>query len=251
LEPPLLRGAVPLDGFQVLRFQTTRWSIVNAVGAGDSAARSALAKLCETYWYPLYAYVRRRGVTREDARDLTQGFFAFLIERRDFDSLRKERGRFRAFLLASMQHYLANDFARRTTLKRGGGTLPISLEFDDAEGRYRFEPAAKETPQTLFERRWALTVLERALAEVRKEWEAASKTVEFEALKSCLLGGTPEGGYAAVARDISSSEGAVRVAVHRLRRKFQKRLREEIAETVADPSEVDDEIRYLLRALDT
>ena len=128
--------------------------------------------------------------------------------------------------------------------------LPLSLEFDGAEGRYQFEPADKETPQTLFERRWALTVIETALAQVRKEWEAAAKTAEFEALKSCLLGGTPTGGYAAVAKDISSTEGAVRVAVHRLRRKFQKRLREEIAETVADPSEVDDEIRYLLRALD-
>ena len=128
--------------------------------------------------------------------------------------------------------------------------LPLSLELDGAEGRYRFEPIERETPQTLFERRWALTVIERALAEVRREWEASSPASEFEALKSCLLGGTPAGGYAAVARDISSSEGAVRVAVHRLRRKFQKRLREEIAETVADPSEVDDEIRYLLRALD-
>jgi RNA polymerase sigma-70 factor (ECF subfamily) len=233
-----------------LRFQTTRWSIVNAAGSEDSAARSALAKLCETYWYPLYAYVRRRGATPDDARDLTQGFFTFLIERRDFDSLRKERGPFRAFLLASLQHYLANDFARRTALKRGGGTLPLSLEFDGAEGRYQFEPADKETPQTLFERRWALTVIEKALAQVRREWEVAAKTAEFEALKSCLLGGAPAGGYAAVAKDISSTEGAVRVAVHRLRRKFQKRLREEIAETVADPSEIDDEIRYLLRALD-
>lgn len=223
---------------------------MNAAGAGDSAARSALAKLCETYWYPLYAYVRRRGATPDDARDLTQGFLAFLIERRDFDSLRKERGRFRAFLLASLQHYLANDFARRTTQKRGGGVLPISLEFDSAEGKYQFEPADKETPQTLFERRWALTVIERALAEVRSEWVAASRGAEFEALKACLIGGTPAGGYAAVAKDISSSEGAVRVAVHRLRRKFQKRLRDEIAETVADPSEVDDEIRFLLRVLD-
>ena len=222
---------------------------MNAAGAGDSAARSALAKLCETYWYPLYAYVRRGGATPDDARDLTQGFFTSLIERRDFDSLRKERGRFRAFLLASLQHYLSNDFARRTALKRGGRMLPLSLEFDDAEGRYRFEPVDKETPQTLFERRWALTVIERALAKVRREWEAASRAAEFEALKSCLLGDAPAGGYAAVAKDISSTEGAVRVAVHRLRRKFQKRLREEIAETVADPSEVDDEIRYLLRAV--
>ena len=223
---------------------------MNAVGSEDSAARSALARLCETYWYPLYAYVRRRGATPDDARDLTQGFFAFLIERRDFDSLRKERGRFRAFLLASLQHYLANDFAHRMRLKRGGGMLPLSLEFDGAEGRYQFEPVDKDTPQTLFERRWALTVVDKALSQVRKEWEAAAKTAEFEALKSCLLGGTPTGGYAAVAEEIASTEGAVRVAAHRLRRKFQKRLREEIAETVADPSEVDDEIRYLLRAIE-
>lgn len=233
-----------------MRFQTTRWSIINAAGAGDSVAQSALAKLCETYWYPLYAYVRRGGATPDDARDLTQGFFTSLIERRDFESLQKERGRFRAFLLASLQHYIANDYARRKTLKRGGGVLPLSLEFDDAEGRYQFEPLEKETPQTLFERRWALTVIEKALANVRKEWEGATKTAEFEALKSCLLGGTPTGGYAAVAKEISSTEGAVRVAAHRLRRKFQKRLREEIAETVSDPAEVDDEIRFLLRALD-
>ena len=224
---------------------------MHAAGGGDTAARSALEKLCETYWYPLYAYVRRGGATPDDARDLTQGFFTSLIERHDFDSLRKERGRFRAFLLASLQHYLANDFARRTTLKRGGGVHPLSLEFAGAEGRYRFEPAEKETPQTLFERQWAITVIERALAQVRQEWEAAAKTAEFEALKSCLLGGTPAGGYAAVAKGISSTEGAVRVAVHRLRRKFQKRLREEITETVADPSEVDDEIRFLLRALNS
>jgi hypothetical protein len=134
-------------------------------------------------------------------------------------------------------------------LKRGGGVFLLSFEIDGAEGRYRFEPSEKETPQMFFERQWALTVIEKALAQVRREWEVGEKTAEFEALKSCLLGGTPEGGYAAVAKDISSTEGAVRVAVHRLRRKFQKRLREEIAETVADPSEVDDEIRYLLRAL--
>src|SRR4029434_9280917 len=112
-----------------LRFQTTRWSIVNAAGSGDSAARSALAELCETYWYPLYAYVRRRGATPDDARDLTQGFFTSLIERRDFDSLRQERGRFRAFLLVWLQHYVANDFARRRSLKRGGGAVPFSLGF--------------------------------------------------------------------------------------------------------------------------
>ena len=147
-------------------FETTRWSLVVAAGSGDSsAARAALATLCETYWYPLYAYVRRRGTSADDARDLTQGFFTSLLERRDFEHLRQERGRFRAFLLASLQHFLANDAARRRTQKRGGGMTFLPLAFDEAEGRYRIEPAESSTPETLFERRWALTVIDRVLGE--------------------------------------------------------------------------------------
>lgn len=220
-----------------------------AGGDDSSAARAALATLCETYWYPLYAYVRRRGVNADDGRDLTQGFLTSLLERRDFQRLRQDRGRFRAFLLAAFQHFLANDGARRRTQKRGGGVTLLPLTFDDAEGRYRVEPAEPATPETLYERRWALTVIERVLASLRQEWDAAARAAEFDALKACLLGQAPAGGYAALAGTLGTTEGAVKAAVYRLRRKFQERLRRDIAETVADTADVDDEIRYLVRAL--
>jgi len=231
-------------------FETTRWSLVVAAGSGDSsAARAALSTLCETYWYPLYAYVRRRGISADDARDVTQGFFTLLLARRDFEHLRQERGRFRAFLLASLQHFLANDAARRRTLKRGGQITFLPLAFDDAEGRYRIEPEEAATPETLYERRWALTVIDRVLNELRLEWEGDGRGAEFDELKACLLGVNPSGGYATIAARLDTSEGAVKTAVHRLRRRFQAALRKDIAETVSDPADVDDELRYLVRAL--
>ena len=143
-----------------------------AGGDNSSAARDALAALCEAYWYPLYAYVRRRGVDADDARDLTQGFLTSLLERRDFGTLRPDRGRFRAFLLASLKHFIANDAARRSTLKRGGDAVLVPLAFDDAEARYRVEPVEPATPETLYERRWALTIIDRVLAQLRQEWQA-------------------------------------------------------------------------------
>ena len=221
-----------------------------AAGGDDSlAARTALAALCEAYWYPQYAYVRRWGASVDDAGDLTQGFLVSLLERRDFEGLHPDRGRFRAFLLASLQHFLANDAARRRTQKRGGGITLIPLALDEAEGRYLFEPAEPATPETLYERRWALTVIDRVLAELRREWDASGRGAEFDELKASLLGTAPPGGYAGVARRLGTTEGAVKVAVHRLRRRFQSRLRQDIAETVSDASEIDDEIRYLVRAL--
>jgi DNA-directed RNA polymerase specialized sigma24 family protein len=231
-------------------FETTRWSVVVAAGSADSsAARAALETLCATYWYPLYAYVRRRGTNADDARDLTQGFLTSLLERREFEHLRQERGRFRAFLLASLQHFLANDAARRRTQKRGGSIAFLPLAFDDAEGRYRIEPAESATPETLYERQWALTVIDRVMSDLRREWEASRREAEFDELKSCLLGVNPPGGYAAIAARLHTSEGAVKTAVHRLRRTFQAALRRDIAETVSNPADVDDEIRYLVRAL--
>ena len=233
-----------------LSFDTTQWSLVVAAGAEDSAAaRPALAALCEAYWYPLYAYVRRWGAGPDDACDLTQAFLASLLERRDFRHVRQERGRFRSFLLASLQHFLANDAARRRTLKRGGGVAPVPLVVDEAEGRYRVEPADPATPESLYERRWALLVIDRVLGQLRDEWDAEGRTMEFDLLKACLLGQAPPGGYAAVAGRLDTTEGAVKAAVHRLRRRFQEHLRRTIAHTVADPNEVDDEIRYLIRAL--
>jgi RNA polymerase sigma-70 factor (ECF subfamily) len=234
-----------------LSFETTRWSLVVAAGGDNSsAARDALAALCEAYWYPLYAYVRRRGVDVDDARDLTQGFLTSLLERRDFETLRPDRGRFRAFLLASLKHFLANDAARRSTLKRGGGAVLVPLAFDDAEARYRVEPLDPATPETLYERRWALTIIDRVLAHLRQEWEAEGRGADFDELKASLLQSGPAGGYAAVADRLGTTEGAVKASVHRLRRRFQSRLREHIAETVSHPAEIDGEIRYLVRALE-
>ena len=223
------------------------------LAAGDrdsSTARRALGTLCEIYWYPLYAYVRRTGATAEDARDLTQGFFADFVPRGGFQHLQQDRGRFRAFLLASLKHFLANDTARRLAQKRGGGLAPLSLSVEEAEGRYRHEPADTATPETLFERRWALTVIERVLADLREQWTRDHREAEFDELRACLLGTAPPGGYEAVAQRLETTAGAVKVAVHRLRRRFREHLRTHILETVADPAEVDDEIRYLVRSLD-
>lgn len=231
-------------------FTTTRWSLVLAAGGDDhTAAQAALASLCESYWYPLYAYVRRRGRSPDDARDSTQAFFASLLERHDFEHLDRDHGRFRAFLLASLKHFLANEFARDQTLKRGGGVVPVSLTVNSAEEQYAREPADVTTPETLYERRWALTVIDRVLAGVREEWRIENREHEFDALRRCLLGSAPPGGYAATAVQLGMSEGAVKTAVHRLRRRFRAQLRTDIAETVSNANEIDEEIRYLIRAL--
>jgi len=232
------------------RFETTRWSLVLAAG-GDSpsAAHRALAALCEAYWYPLYAYVRRQGYAAEDARDLTQSFFALLLERHDVQDVRRERGRFRSFLLASLRHFLLNDVVRRRALKRGGRHVSLSLELETAEGRYLCELVDRDTPETIFDRRWAETALNHVLQRMRQEWMDAGKGADFDRLKVCLMGETPEGGYHALAAELRSTEGAARVAVHRLRRLFHRRLREEIAGTVLNDAVVDDEIRHLFKAL--
>lgn len=231
-------------------FDTTRWSIIAAARSSDpDAARAALATLCEAYWYPLYAFIRRWGADPESARDLTQAFFASLLERRDIEQVRPERGRFRTFLLASLKHFLLNEAARERAAKRGGGTAPLPLTFDDAEGRYQFEPADAATPETLYERRWALTVLDRVVSTVRAKWHESGRATEFELLKTTLLGEKPPGGYAAAAHQLGRSEGAVKVAVHRLRKAFRAELRAAIAETVSDPADVDEELKYLERSL--
>lgn len=233
-----------------MSFDTTRWSVIAAArGSDPDAARAALSTLCEAYWYPLYAFIRRWGADPDAARDLTQGFFVSLLERRDLELVRPERGRFRSFLLASAKHFLLNEAARSQTAKRGGRATVLPLLFDEAEGRYQFEPADVATPETLYERRWALTLIERVLAGLRAEWAAAGRAAEFDELKDSLLGGGPAGGYAGAAGRLGTTEGAVKVAAHRLRRKFQSRLRQEIGDTVANQADIDDEIQYLARAL--
>jgi RNA polymerase sigma-70 factor (ECF subfamily) len=233
-----------------LPFDTTRWSVIAAARSPDpDAARAALSTLCEAYWYAVYAFIRRWGADPEAARDLTQAFFTSLLERRDIEQVRPERGRFRTFLLASAKHFLLNEAARSRAAKRGGGASTLPLAFDEAEGRYQVEPADITTPETLYERRWALTLIERVLVALRTDWEASGRVAEFDVLKASLLGEGPPGGYAAAAKQLGTTEGAVKVAVHRLRKAFRAELRAAIGETVSDPGDVDEELKYLERVL--
>ena len=232
------------------RFETTCWSLVLTAGGDASVeARNALAALCEAYWYPLYAYVRRQGYGADEAQDLTQAFFAYLLETHQVHNARRERGRFRSFLLAALKHFLLNDWQRRNRLKRGGGQTLRSLDVEIAEGRYRRELTDHRTPEILFDKGWACDVLDRVLARLQAEWAGAGKSIEFDRLKPCLAGESPEGGYSQIGRQLGMSEGAVKVTVHRLRRRYRYLLRNEIAETVLSEDEIEGEIQYLLRAL--
>jgi RNA polymerase sigma factor (sigma-70 family) len=231
------------------RFETTRWSLVLTAGGDASAAQVALATLCETYWYPLYAYARRQGCNPEDAQDLTQAFFARLLEKQVVHGARRERGRFRSFLLAAMKHFLLNEAQHRRALKRGGGHVLQSLDVEIGETRYRRELTDACTPEVLFDRSWACTVLDRVLVRLRGEWTNSGKAAEFDRLKACLTGESREGGYRELSRELGLSDGAVKVKVHRLRRRYRDLLREEIAETVLTEQAVQEEIQHLFRAL--
>jgi RNA polymerase sigma-70 factor (ECF subfamily) len=230
-------------------FHTTRWSVVLAAGKSDTpSARDALARLCEAYWYPLYAYVRRRGHDAEAAHDLTQGFFAKLLERRDLASVEEGRGRFRAYLLTAMKHHLANERDRARAQKRGGGVAPLSLDLADAEGRYGLEPGTDETPERAFERSWANTVVERAHAGLAADYADRGRASLFDALGPALAG-EDVASYGEIATELGLTEGAVKIAAHRLRSRFRERLRREVAETLSQPGEVKDELLELRRAL--
>lgn len=242
-QPPAARA--PGDGFA-----TTRWSIVLAAGQGSTPeAQQALATLCETYWYPLYAFVRRQGYPVEDAKDLVQGFFARFLEKHYLQDVQREKGKFRAFLLVSLQHFLANEWDKAQAQKRGGGIRHLSLDLEGAENKYRLEPAHNVTPEKLFERQWALAVLARVLTRLQEEYRAAGHMARFDQLKSCLTAGSTAVPYSAIAGQLGMSEGAVRVAVNRLRRHYGALLREEIAQTVATPTDIDVELRALLEAM--
>ena len=233
------------------RFATTHWSMVVSAGRGHSSeAGRALAALCENYWFPLYAFVRRAGHSAEDARDLTQEFFVQLLAKNYLADADRHRGRFRSFLLGAMKHFLANERRRRGTRKRGGGQSTISLDFRSGEDRYRrIEPADNLTPERLYERRWALTLLDLVLDRLRDEFHAAGKSDRFDALKPLLAAGPAKAPYRDVAEALAMSEAAVKVAVHRLRRRYRKLLREEIARTLVGPEAVEDELRDLLAAV--
>ena len=230
------------------QFPTTRWTLVVAAGEPErKEARSALVSLCETYWYPLYAYLRRRGYPADQAQDLTQEFFVRVLEGRYLDRADPEKGRFRSFLLTSLKFFVADEEDRQRAQKRGGGLL-APLEFSSGEDRYQREPAHDETPERVFERRWALSVLDRVVEELRKEFVRHGRPEHFERLKVFLLG-RADAPYTALAREMNTSEGALKVAIHRLRKRYRDLFRQEIADTVADPAEVESEIRYLASVL--
>jgi RNA polymerase sigma-70 factor (ECF subfamily) len=230
------------------QFPTTRWTLV--VAAGDphrKEARSALVSLCENYWYPLYAYLRRRGYPADQAQDLTQEFFMRVLEGRCLDRADPEKGRFRAFLLTSLKLFVADEEDRNRAQKRGGGAL-LPLEFSSGEKRYQREAAHDETPERIFERRWALAVLDRVVEKLRNEFVHHGRPEHFERLKVFLLG-RADTSYAALAREMNTSEGALKVAIHRLRKRYRELFRQEIADTVADTTEVESELRFLAAAL--
>jgi len=229
-------------------FPTTRWTLV--IAAADSQrkeARSALVSLCEGYWYPLYAYVRRHGYPADQAQDLSQEFFIRVLEGRYLNRADPEKGRFRAFILTSLKFFLADEADRNRAQKRGGGNV-LSLEISSGEERYLREPAHNETPERIFERRWALSVLDRVVEKLRNEFVHHGRPEHFERLKVFLLGQS-DAPYAAPARELNTSEGALKVAIHRLRKRYRELFRQEIADTVADPAEVEPELRFLAAAL--
>lgn len=228
------------------RFETTHWSIVLKAGQG---AEEALVKLCRVYWVPLYAYTRRRGHSVHEAQDLTQGFFAHVLENRGLANVAPYKGRFRSFLLVSLKHYLDNHWHKQRTLKRGGGQVFISWEELQPRERETMEPSDQLSPEKLFDREWALTLLDRVVKQLEKECVAARKGDLFLKLRDYLTGDCSGRPYGEIAAELNMSEGAVKVAVHRLRRRFGELVREQIERTVANPAEVDDEIRELFAAL--
>jgi DNA-directed RNA polymerase specialized sigma24 family protein len=231
-------------------FATTHWSVVLAAGEqGSAPAAEALEKLCCTYWYPLYAYLRRRGYGHEDAQDLTQGFLLQLLERKSIARVHQGRGRFRSFLLAGLNYYLIDEHIRANALKRGGGGRVLSLDAQTADERYRLEPADQLSPDKLFERQWALTLLHAVLDHLEQEFREAGKAELFDRLRGFLVAGTVQETYAEAGTDLGMTGEAVRKAVYRMRDRYQELFQEEIGHTLADPAEIEEEMRHLRAVL--
>jgi RNA polymerase sigma factor (sigma-70 family) len=231
-------------------FATTHWSVVIGAAVESSpAAEQALSQLCESYWFPLYAYVRRQGHNPDEAQDLTQEFFKRLLAGNYLKTADPKKGRFRTFLLAAMEHFLAKQWRDARRQKRGGGQVLLSLDEQDAEARYLIEPAHEIAPEHLFERKWALTLIDRVFQRLKEEFVAANKLRLFEVLQPLLTGDRTDSTYAAIGTQLDMTEGAVKVAVHRLRARYGSLVREEIAQTVSSPDEVDQELNYLLQVL--
>jgi RNA polymerase sigma-70 factor (ECF subfamily) len=231
------------------RFQTTRWSVVVAAREGTAGANDALAALCADYWYPLYAFVRRQGHDPATAEDLVQGFFTRMLEKRDLADVDRRKGRFRSFLMASCAHFLANQARYHRAEKRGGGRATIPFDRRDGEGRYAVEPSHALTAERLFDRQWALTLLDRVLRRLEEEMAAAGKSQQFEGLRPALLGGDARVPYAEIAPGLGLTVDAARAAATRMRRRYRELVREEVNDTLDDPTDIDDEIRALFQAL--
>ena len=232
------------------RFATTHWSVVLAAGRPKSASyQQALETLCQTYWFPLYTYLRRQGYDSHQAEDYTQAFFASLLAREGLRLADPKRGKFRSFLLASLKNFLSNERARARAKKRGGGRKVLSLDVENAESQYALEPRDELSPDKLFERSWALTVLARTMAHLQAEATSTNKQKLFDHLKVYLTAEKSSVPYRDVAAELDMTEGAVRVAIHRLRRRYKELLRDEIAQTVTSDDQIDEEIRDLFTAL--
>jgi RNA polymerase sigma factor (sigma-70 family) len=230
-------------------FTTTHWSVVLAAQGPTPAAQAALEKLCRTYWRPIYSFVRRQGTESEEAKDLTQGFFALLLERRDLEAVRKEKGRLRSYLLTSLKHFLTNERNRAAAIKRGEGQRFIPLDQLHERERAGFEPADTSTADQIYERRWALALLDQVLTRLGDEYRVAGNPVLFERLKALLTDEPNRPPQAEIARELGMTENAVKQAFHRLRQRYRQLLREEIAHTVMAPGDIEDELRHLIAVL--
>jgi RNA polymerase sigma factor (sigma-70 family) len=230
-------------------FATTHWSVVLQAGTDSPQGREALGRLYQVYWPPLYWYLRRRGCSAEDAQDLIQGFFTRWLERNWAGRADREKGRFRNFLLGALNHYLSNEWDKARAQKRGGGAQILPLEFDAAENHYTIEPADGTTPEACFERRWAMALLEEVMNRLRQESEREGRGQAFALLHPCLVGDEAALPYADLARQLNVSEGTIKSAVHRLRQRYRQLLREEIARTVSEPAEVEEELGHLRTVL--
>ena len=241
--------AAPTTQDGPVAFTTTHWSVVLAAQGPSPAAEKALEKLCRTYWRPIYGFVRRQGVASEEAKDLTQGFFALLLERRDLETVRKEKGRLRSYLLTSLKHFLTNERNRAMAIKRGEGQRLIPLdEFNERE-RAGFEPADTSTAEQIYERRWALALLDQVLIRLGDEYRAAGNVILFERLKALLTGEPDRRSQTQIAAELGMTENAVKQAFHRLRERYRQVLREEVAHTVVAPGDIEDELRHLITVL--
>jgi RNA polymerase sigma factor (sigma-70 family) len=239
----------PTSQNEAFAFTTTHWSVVLEAKGPTPVAQAALERLCRTYWRPIYGFVRRQGVDPEEAKDVTQGFFALILERKDFQSVRQEKGRLRSFLLASVKHFMANERRDAATIKRGGGRTPIPLDWIGSDDSTEFDRSDMLSADLLYDRRWALTVLDRVFARLREESRGSANAPLLERLNTLLSDEPDRPSQAEIAREFGMTENAVKQAFHRLRQRYRQLLREEVAHTVATPAEIEEELRDLIAAL--